>query len=326
MKDRPIHFMSGARAHPAVHRLLMRDAGCWLQAQTPPSSGAQPGKHFDQVLIVVLENQDYASAIKDPLLADLAKHGSVFTQFRNLTHPSYPNYLAMISGSTCKADGSDSQKNFPDDAEHRTVGDFLAWRNYAENYPGKPTDKSPYLGDGMKYGRKHVPFLSFQKIQKAGFENVVSVDTSTGNPFVSDISKFREDPRSHPLPQYIFYSPNLDDDGHDPYFKPKKGLHKASIWLQKFLTTWLAFDEKTWLPSDEKMNRLLVIVTFDETEGHGKGNLYTVFLGNMVKPQEVNKSYDHYSVLRTIEDNFGFEPLHKDSGDGTASVITDVWK
>jgi len=297
----------------------------WAQPQTPQFA-TRPGKHFDQVLIVVLENQDYASAIGDPLLADLAKHGSVFTQFKNLTHPSYPNYLAMIAGSTCKADGSDSQKNFPDDAEHRTIGDLLGWRNYAENYPGRPADQAPYLGDSMKYGRKHVPFLSFQKIQKESFANVVSVDTKTGNPFVSDISKFREDPHGHPLPPYMFYSPNLDDDGHDPYFRPKKGLHKASSWLQKFLTTWLAFDEKTWLPSDEKMNRLLVVVTFDETEGRGEGTLYTVFLGSMVKQQEVNHGYDHYSILRTIEDNFGLDPLHNNSGDGTATVITEVWK
>jgi hypothetical protein len=297
-----------------------------VRAQVLVARGTRPGKHFDQVLIVVLENQNYSSAIQDPLLADLAKHGSVFPQFQNLTHPSYPNYLAMVSGSTCNADGSDSQKNFPDDAEHRTIADLLSWRNYAENYPAKPTENAPYLGDAVKYARKHVPFLSFEKIQKESFHNVVSVDTKTGNPFVPDISKFREDPRSNPLPQYIYYSPNLDDDGHDPYMRPKKGMRKASTWLRNFLTTWLAFDENTWLPSDPKMNRLLVIVTFDETEGRNTGNLYTVFLGSMVKTGEINKVYDHYSVLRTIEDNFGLDPIHKDSGDGKASVITEVWK
>ena len=291
-----------------------------------PARGTHPGKHFDQVMIIVLENQNFASAIQDPLLADLAKHGSVFTNFKNLTHPSYPNYLAMISGSTLNTDGSDSQKNFPDDAEHRTVADLLSWRNYAENYPAKPTDNAPYLGDAGKYARKHVPFLSFEKIQKESFRNVVSVDTKTGNPFVPDISKFREDPRSNPLPQYIYYSPNKDDDGHDPYIRPKVGMRKASTWLRKFLITWLAFDENTWLPSDPKMNRLLVIVTFDETEGRNTGNLYTVFLGSMVKAREVNRVYDHYSVLRTIEDNFGLDPIRKETGDGKASVITEVWK
>jgi hypothetical protein len=51
-----------------------------------------------------------------------------------------------------------------------------------------------------------------------------------------------------------------------------------------------------------------------------------VFLGSMVKPQKVTVAYDHYSVLRTIEDNFGLDPIHKESGDGTFSIITGIWK
>jgi hypothetical protein len=46
----------------------------------------------------------------------------------------------------------------------------------------------------------------------------------------------------------------------------------------------------------------------------------------MVKPQEVKGAYNHYSVLRTVEDNFGVGPLHQDSGDGAASVISGIWK
>jgi phosphatidylinositol-3-phosphatase len=78
---------------------------------------------------------------------------------------------------------------------------------------------------------------------------------------------------------------------------------------------------------DDVLKRTLVIVTFDESEGNGRPErIYTVFLGDTVKPQEVTAAYNHYSVLRTIEDNFGLEPLHRNSGDGTASIITGVWK
>jgi hypothetical protein len=74
------------------------------------------------------------------------------------------------------------------------------------------------------------------------------------------------------------------------------------------------------------MKGTLVVVTFDESESHNSDDLiYTVFLGDMVKnPQVVSKEYNHYSVLRTIEDNFGVGPLNK--GDGDADVITEVWK
>ncbi len=63
-----------------------------------------------------------------------------------------------------------------------------------------------------------------------------------------------------------------------------------------FLTTWLHFDDKTWVPKDDSMKRTLVIVTFDESEGNSKPErIYTVFLGAMVKPQEVTAAYNHYS-------------------------------
>ena len=55
-----------------------------------------------------------------------------------------------------------------------------------------------------------------------------------------------------------------------------------------------------------------------------------IFLGDMVKPanqqdpKALGKFYNHYSVLRTIEDNFGLQPLTQN--DRNASPITDIWK
>jgi hypothetical protein len=304
-------------------------------AQSTPSGGSpvRSPKHFDHVLIVVLENQDYESASKNDLLKSLAQKGATFSNFSNLYHYSYPNYLAMIAGSdfgTHKPQVfSDNQRTFSDDSEHRTIGDLLNWKNYTEDYPAYPNAPKPFLGARRKkYARKHVPFLSFQEVQNKSFHNVVGVDThAKDNAFVTDIGSFIADPQAHPLPEYMFYSPNLDDDGHDPPSNPEEGLKKASDWLRVFLTTWLHFDDTTWVPKDEQMKRTLVIVTFDESEGDNKPErIFTVFLGAMVKPQEVTAAYNHYSVLRTIEDNFWLDPIHKDSGDGTASVINGIWK
>jgi len=290
-------------------------------------------KHFDHVLLVVLENQDYESAIRNDLLKSLAQKGALFSSFGNLYHYSYPNYLAMIAGSDFGTHRplffSDNQRTFDHDSAHRTIADLINWKNYAEDYPASPTAQKPFLGGRKgKYVRKHVPFLSFREVQNKSFHNVASVDThSQDNAFVTDIGRFIADPQKHPLPEYMFYSPNLDDDGHDPMSNPQEGLKKASDWLRVFLTTWLHFDDTTWVPKDEQMKRTLVIITFDESEGNNKPErIYTVFLGAMVKPQEVTAAYDHYSVLRTIEDNFGLDPIHKESGDGTASIITGIWK
>jgi len=275
---------------------------------------AHPGTHFARILIIVLENQNFDSAHRDPYLARLAQQGADFTNFTALGHPSCPNYLAMVAGSSFGVQ-SDTQVNFPDDGEHRTVANFLEWKSYAENYPEFP---KPFLGDRGKYARKHVPLLSFANIQKNGADRIVSVDTrDPHNHFVTDIQNFRNDPQKYPLPQYMFYSPNLDDDGHDPFFSPATGLKKASHWLNNF------FDD--WFPLDEKMKGTLVVVTFDESESRERTNhIYTVFLGDMVKRGTVDKSYSHYSLLKTVEDNFGLPSFH--AGDRDAEPISGIWK
>ena len=85
-------------------------------------NGVALGTDFDRVLIVVLENQSYVAAIKDKYLKQLADEWVEFTNLRAVGHPSYPNYLAMISGSTFGLHGwfGDSQQNFPDDDQHKT--------------------------------------------------------------------------------------------------------------------------------------------------------------------------------------------------------------
>jgi len=313
--------------------LLFLSTGRTFGQNSPSDAFSGRPKHFDRVLVVVLENQDYESAIKNDLLKSVAQKGAVFSNFDNLYHDSYPNYLAMIAGSDFGVHSpqflSDRQRNFNDDAEHKTIGDLLAWKNYAEDYPSLQASRKPFLGDHKgRYVRRHVPFLSFRKVQTIGFHNVVGVDThDSNNAFVTDVAGFIADPQNHRLPEYIIYSPNLDDDGHDPTSNPPQGLKKATDWLRTFLTTWLHFDDQTWQPKDEPLKRTLVIITFDETEGrHQPERIYTVFLGAMVKAREVTTPCNHYSVLRTIEDNFGLPPLHPQSGDGAASVITGIWK
>lgn len=309
--------------------LVSTPAGSPPQAQAPALPAAMPpasapalapapvvsaGKHFDRVLIIVLENQNYSAAMKDPFLAQLAQRGASFSNFKALIHPSYPNYLAMVAGSTFGVRSNDPI-TLPDDNSHRTIADFLDWKNYAEDYP---SESRPFLGDRGKYSRKHIPFLSFAKIQRESFGNVVPVSTQDPhNRFVGDVEDFRSDPKKHPLPRYMFYSPNSDNDGHDPVLLPGRGLRKASTWLNRFL--------KDSFPLDEKMKGTLVIVTFDESQVFDNTErIYTVFLGDIVKPGEITEAYTHYSVLRTIEDNFGLAPLN--SGDSNAVPITEVWK
>jgi hypothetical protein len=74
----------------------------------------------------------------------------------------------------------------------------------------------------------------------------------------------------------------------------------------------------------------LVVVTFDESGGNKDNRIFTLLLGDRVKPAKqqdpasLAKHYTHYSVLRTIEDNFGLEPLT--ANDREAQPMIGIWK
>jgi len=93
-KDSPIS--ENLRIHTPIPRSCLR--------QQRPANGnvktpvLAPGKHFERVMIVVLENSNYTSAMSDQFLSKLASREPA-SVIQNLYHPSYPNYLAMIRHS-----------------------------------------------------------------------------------------------------------------------------------------------------------------------------------------------------------------------------------
>ena len=286
--------------------------------------------HFDRVVIIVLENGDYEAAIRDPNLSALAAQGASFSNFHALFHPSYPNYLAMVAGTDFGIHKrtrflADHQIDFPYDDAHKTIADRLIaadldFKNYAEELP---EGNCPFHLDNQHvahsnkgdYARRHVPFMSFKEVQQKWCDHVVRVDSSKGNSLLGvEDSQFIRDAKIG-LVAYSFYSPNMNNDGHNT------NVTFAAAWVSKFL-------DKTFT---EKLRKgTLVIVTFDESDHNSDNRIYTLFLGDMVKPaaqqdpKALDRYYTHYSVLRSIEDNFGLQPL-KD-GDREATAITDIWK
>ncbi len=269
---------------------------------------------FERVLLIVLENQDYKDAISNRYLRELAKQGASFTNFHGLFHPSYSNYLALVAGKEILTH-FDQQK----DLNECTVADLLkskglTWKNYAQGYPPQIDTnvypdrcvKDHFIG---KYARKHVPFMSFIPIQNSQCGNIVSASQ-----FDDDLLK------NNALPHYAFYTPDMDNDGHDGGVVNKaKGLDDAAQWLERFL--------EPLLKNRNLMKGTLIVVTFDESHDQARdaGNhIYTVFLGDMVEPTPIPDNYNHYNVLRTIEENFGLCFLGE--GDGGAKPITGVWR
>jgi hypothetical protein len=249
------------------------------------SGELRPLAPFKKVFLIVLENEDASNALDQPYLADLASRGALLSDFHAEVHPSQGNYLALTSGSFHGMEFL--WGDWTVTVHARNIADLLeekglTWKSYAEDYPG-----GCFKGDSGKYRRKHNPFISYRDIQKepdrcARIVNSSELDTDIAN---------------GTLPDYSFYVPNLDNDGHDTH------VAVASKWLQT------AFDQR--LSDPRFMSDMLFIVTFDESQTLTPHNpIYTVFYGPGVTPGAVSDSrYDHYSILRTIEDTFGLGTL-----------------
>jgi hypothetical protein len=267
------------------------------------------GRQFEHVLVVVLENQDYDAVIDHPYFRELASRGALLTHYDGLFHPSYPNYLALIGGRYFGTIENE-QRDLP--ASARTIADLLeprglTWRQYAEGYPGGCFGGSG--ASGALYRRKHVPFMSFESITRvaARCRNVVSA------------TEF--DPRK--LPAFAIYSPDMCHDGHDLCGHRSGGgeadeLDQAARWLEGFLTPLLS--------DAEVMKDTLVVITFDESQHGAHNHIYTVLLGGMVtRGAEVHACYDHYNLLRTIEDNFGLGTLGAED-ERSAPITGGAWR
>ncbi len=251
------------------------------------------------VLTIVLENADYFRAVRAPFLRELTERGALLTNFHAVAHPSYPNYLALISGSTQAA-----HDNLPRYFEVANLSDLLerahvSWKVYAENLPAPcfPGMASP---DGL-YVRRHEPFASFREVETRPDRCAHIVNAA----------EFSTDVAAHRLPRYSLYIPNLRDDGHDT------GLAAADAWLKDFLSPLLA--------DPSFLNDTLIIVTFDEGSRVLVNRVYTALVGGAVRPGATDDHpYTHYSLLALVEQVLGLSTLGQH--DATAPSICCVWK
>lgn len=253
---------------------------------------------FSKVFIVILENTDYENAVQQEYLKEIAAKGALFEAFHAVARPSQPNYIALVGGDTL---GVDSNDNFNLDAT--SVVDLLeekgrSWKVYAEDYPG-----NCYKGASKgKYVRKHEPFISFKNISQnaARCANIV------------DATQMKADYQANRLADFVFYVPNVDNDGHDT------DVSYADKWLKRTFRTMV--NDASFLKDR------LFVVTFDEgAKSSPQNHIYTAFVGEHVVPgSRSSTTYDLYSLLRTVEVAMGLGDLGR--RDKEASEIKGIWR
>ena len=258
---------------------------------------ADTGKYFDKAIFVIFENTDYAEVMKQPFFSSLASKGAQFNNFKAITHPSQPNYIALTSGQTYGVK-DDSNVNL----DVKNIADLieakgLTWKVYAEDFP-----KNCFTGaTSGAYVRKHVPFLSYLNIQKNPKRCSQIVNAKN---FLSDV-------KNNKLPNYVFYVPNNKNNGHDT------GVSFADKWYSKTFGPILN--------NSDFLKDTVLITTFDEGTWFSKNIIYTNIIGNDVKPGTFNQNLNTYSLLKLMEENWSLGDLGQ--LDKTAnSFPTSMWK
>ena len=256
----------------------------FLALAAPAASRDAPRAHVTHVAIVVLENTEYGDVIGSrdaPYLNGLARRYALATHYYAIRHPSLPNYLALLGGSTFGIDSDCDSCHVPatnlvDQLEQAGK----TWRAYMEGAP------SACFGAARagEYTRHHDPFLYF--------DDVAANPTRCAN--VVPLTELAADIRAGTLPAFVWITPDECHDMHD--CRVRDG--------DRFLASLVPPLLRALGP------RGVLFVTWDEgTSDRGccrlasGGHVATIAAGALAR-RGVRSAvpYDHYSLLRTIED------------------------
>jgi hypothetical protein len=252
---------------------------------------------FKHIFIIVLENKSYSGVIGNsqaPYLNKLAETYSLATKYYGIRRPSLPNYIALTAGDThgivdnCET-CSLAQENIVDQLEKAG----RSWKAYMEDMPAPCFEG----GQSGQYMRKHNPFIYFDSVRK---------DPQRCNKIVP-FTQFAADLHASAVPDFVWITPNMCNDAHDCT------LAAADLWLRNWVPRIL--ETSAW------KNDGVLFITFDEgdfpppnydgADGPG-GHVVTVIASPLGKNHYRSKQvYNHYSLLRTIEDAWGLPALAK---------------
>lgn len=241
----------------------------------------------------------------------LAEQGITLENYFGVTHPSEPNYVASHGGDYFGMDNDDLNMI---DANVSTIVDLLedkgiSWGEYQEDMPYTGFEGKAWVNQetgANDYVRKHNPAVIYN----------ASTDRPDRLAVMKNLTLFYEDLENETLPQWMFITPNMTNDGHDT------SVTTAGAWTRSFLTPLL---------NDTRfMNNTLVLVTFDENASYAQPNrVLALLLGDAVPARLAGTAdtafYTHYSELATAQANWGLDTLGRwDVGANVFSFVAEA--
>jgi len=235
-------------------------------------SSARAATTATKLLVVVEENHSLAQMKAGmPYTFGLAKRYGYATRYRAITHPSLPNYIAMVSGNT---------HGVADDAPpsaHRLKGPTVFSEGlqhhrrtavYAQSMPRRCATTSQGA-----YAVKHNPWTYFPGQRRQCRAHDFSM------------RRFAPDVRNGELPRVGMVIPDLRHDAHDGTLKT------ADDWFKNLMSRVLA-------GPDWQSGHLAVVLTADEDDGIHGNRVLTVVIHPSQRHHVVRSRLNHYSLTR----------------------------
>jgi hypothetical protein len=288
----------------------------------PCGTAAQSTRPYAHIVVIMDENITYASWKSSPDAVYTHALGSgcrLLTNAAGETHPSFPNYLAVASGSfqTCLACSSSADNIF-----HQLNQSGGSWRDYNQSMPkncAANTSSVPQYRDG------HNPAFWFTDLGSGGDGSCAKFDVPADPTMWNDIAADR-------LPSFAWIAP---DDCYDMHWmtgtcESVTGGAKADrikigdAYIKRVVQAVAA------TPSYQAGDTLIVVTWDESNEGSvlNKGNwgmdcstksvydanvatcqVPTILVSARIPAGPDGAFYSHYSLTRAFEENFGLPLL-----------------
>ena len=331
--------------------------------------GLEGVPRYDHIFVIIAENKSFDRMAGHPEWAPnltrlAAQYGSA-TNFYAESHPSEPNYVAMLGGDTfgihdddayyCKpgvkdafcgrtdrtgyADHSVSARGLMDQlAEHQ-----LSWKGYMEDLPAPgslipqwPNQGHPVAGKPFDlYAAKHNGFINFASVHNAPererMAHLVSFDQLYADLASGDLPSFAEIVPDQCNDMHGLSGADVPADCHGT--EALVGRGDAEIGM----LTGRIMQSRAW----RAQGNFALVITFDEDDGafgggpqgccgydpssaanSGGGRIMTLVITNRGAHAIADPTpYNHYSLLRTVEDAFGIGEHLRHAGDSDKGVV-----
>jgi phospholipase C len=298
-------------------------AGALVAMAAPASADGDDLPTYKHVFYIVEENRSFDQIIGNPdapTFNQLATKYSLATDYFGTSHPSEPNYVAMVGGSDFGITNDGSYlTNVVDQPSlaSQLEGNGLSWKSYSQSmpfagftgtcYPCNTTDPSSL------YASKHNGFLNFTGVQSnpAEMQKLVPIEQLTA------------DLASNTVPSFSFIVPDQCHDMHGTTSCPDAttNVKVADAYLAQLVANITV--SKAW-----QSGQNAIVITWDEGGGTagccdanpGGGQIYTAVVTahgprGLVYPTPSN----HYSMLAALQQVFGLGCLQHTCD--TANVV-----